>query len=76
MFQLIRFLNLLDSLKMAKNHVIMVLDVEFVVCVKILMFLLHFGWWGLCRNLSGLNLDGEISPAIGDLKSLISVYSA
>ncbi|CAO2816623.1 unnamed protein product [Amaranthus hypochondriacus] len=24
-------------------------------------------------NLSGLNLDGEISPAIGDLKSLISV---
>lgn len=27
-----------------------------------------------CRNLSGLNLDGEISPAIGDLKDLLSMY--
>ena len=25
-------------------------------------------------NLSGLNLDGEISPAIGNLKSLVSMY--
>ncbi|KAJ8442808.1 hypothetical protein Cgig2_016274 [Carnegiea gigantea] len=34
-------------------------------------------WWigGVtCRNLSGLNLDGEISPAIGDLKNLLSMY--
>jgi len=29
----------------------------------------------LCdSNLSGLNLDGEISPAIGDLKGLVSMY--
>lgn len=27
----------------------------------------------IALNLSGLNLDGEISPAIGDLKSLISI---
>jgi hypothetical protein len=27
-----------------------------------------------CRNLSGLNLEGEISPAVGSLKSLVSMY--
>lgn len=26
-----------------------------------------------CSNFSDLNLDGEISPAIGDLKSLLSM---
>lgn len=30
----------------------------------------------LCSNLSGLNLDGEISPAIGNLKGLQSMYSS
>ncbi|KAJ0090741.1 hypothetical protein Patl1_13763 [Pistacia atlantica] len=28
----------------------------------------------IALNLSGLNLDGEISPAIGDLKDLLSMY--
>jgi hypothetical protein len=27
-----------------------------------------------CSNLSGLNLQGEISPAVGSLKSLVSMY--
>jgi hypothetical protein len=27
-----------------------------------------------CSNLSGLNLEGEISPAVGSLKSLVSMY--
>ena len=27
-----------------------------------------------CSNLSGLNLGGEISPAVGSLKSLVSMY--
>lgn len=27
-----------------------------------------------CSNLSGLNLEGEISPAVGALKSLVSMY--
>ena len=32
-----------------------------------------FGFWH-CSNLSGFNLDGEISPAIGNLKDLLTVY--
>lgn len=36
----------------------------FCVCLSLYM---------LSSNLSDLNLDGEISPAIGDLKSLLSM---
>lgn len=28
----------------------------------------------ICSNLSGLNLDGEISPAVGELKFLLTMY--
>lgn len=28
-----------------------------------------------CRNLSSLNLGGEISPSIGDLRNLQSMYA-
>jgi hypothetical protein len=45
------------------------------LAVQELTLLLPFCCFSMiCSNLSGLNLDGEISPAIGDLKSLSTLY--
>lgn len=41
-----------------------------------LNFNFYFSSLVVCSNLSGLNLDGEISPAVGDLKDLQSMYCA
>ena len=54
----------------------MVYMLGFILRSKSLSDILLAWWTGgvTCRNLSGLNLDGEISPAIGDLKNLLSMY--
>ena len=54
----------------------MVYMLGFVLGCKSLSDILCACWTGgvICRNLSGLNLDGEISPAIGGLKNLLSMY--
>jgi hypothetical protein len=47
------------------------------LAIQELTLFLPFGCFSMiCSNLSGLNLDGEISPAIGDLKSLLTLYSS
>lgn len=42
---------------------------------RILLFHCLCVWFSMIfSNLSGLNLDGEISPAIGELKFLLTMY--
>lgn len=54
-------------------------DLIIVIIIIFETILLFFGLLFcicVCSNLSGLNLDGEISPAIGNLKRLQSMYSS
>jgi len=46
----------------------------FLVVISYIAFLFMFGLFCCYSNLSGLNLEGEISPAIGNLKDLTSMY--
>ena len=47
---------------------------SFLEVIRYIAFLFMFGLFCCFSNLSGLNLDGEISPAIGNLKDLTSMY--
>lgn len=65
------------------NSSLSVVSLYVLFCFKLLFFLyikcneVQCNEWVLvtCRNLSSLNLGGEISPSIGDLRNLQSMYA-